>query len=147
MTAFTLGHSVTLWLATVGWVDPPGRWVESVIAASIVVAALATLRPIPRLSGPKIALAFGLIHGFGFSTVLRELGLNPGTLAVALFGFNVGVELGQLAIVLVVFPAVYALRNTAFYRRGVLPVVAVLIALLAAVWLVERAGNVEILGW
>ncbi len=146
VTMFTLAHSVTLWLAVQGWVELPGRWVESVIALSIVVTAVNNLVPRLPLSAAAVAFGFGLIHGFGFASVLEDLGLQEGTLGVALFGFNVGVELGQLAIVAVFLPIAWALRATRFYRVAVLRGGSVLIALLALVWFVERAFNTTILG-
>ncbi len=83
-----------------------------------------------------------MIHGFGFASVLGELGLGGGDLVAPLVGFNVGVELGQLAIVLVFLPVAFALRGTAFYRAGVLKAGSALVVLLALYWMVERlTGN------
>lgn len=147
VTMFTLAHSLTLWLATMDWVVLPIRPVEAVIALSIVVTAAHNLWPRLPLPGPAVAFGFGLIHGFGFASVLGDLGLTAGTFGVALLGFNVGVELGQLAIVAVFLPLAYALRFTAFYRWVVLRGGSVAIALLAAVWFVERAFNLEIIGF
>jgi hypothetical protein len=146
VTAFTLAHSITLSLAALGVVELPSRWVESVIAASIIVAALNNVWP--RVIGRlwMVAFGFGLVHGFGFASVLADLGLPQGALVLALVGFNVGVEVGQLAIVLVFLPLAYALRRTRFYRRWVMVGGSLVIAALAAVWLVERAFDVELLG-
>ncbi|AEG93222.1 HupE/UreJ family protein [Ramlibacter tataouinensis] len=140
VTAFTLAHSITLSLAALGLVSLPSRLVESVIAASVVVAALANLRG-GRASRRRwlMAFIFGLIHGFGFASVLADLGLPQNALVLALVGFNVGVELGQLAIVAVFLPLAFALRRTGFYRVGVLQVGSLLIALVALWWFVERA--------
>ena len=145
VTAFTLAHSITLSLAALGVIELPSRLVESVIAASIIVAALNNIWPrvIDRLW--MVAFGFGLVHGFGFATVLADLGLPRDALVLALVGFNVGVELGQLAIVIVFLPLAYALRRSAFYRRWVMVGGSVLISLLAAVWLVERASGVKLL--
>jgi HupE / UreJ protein len=145
VTAFTLAHSITLSLAALGVVELPSRLVESVIAASIIVAALNNIWPrvIDRLW--MVAFGFGLVHGFGFASVLADLGLPRDALALALVGFNVGVELGQLAIVIVFLPLAYALRRSAFYRRWVMVGGSVLISLLAAVWLVERASGTKLL--
>lgn len=139
VTAFTLAHSITLSLAVLGFIDLPSRLVESVIAASVMAAALNNVWPrvIDRLW--MVAFGFGLVHGFGFASVLADLGLPSGALALALVGFNVGVELGQLAIVLVFLPLAFALRRTAFYRRWVMVAGSLAIALLAGAWLVERA--------
>jgi hypothetical protein len=147
VTAFTVAHSITLSLAVLGVVNLPSRLVESVIAGSIVVAALNNVRPwvIGRLW--MVAFGFGLMHGFGFATVLADLGLPRDALAIALVGFNVGVEIGQLAIVLVFLPLAYALRRTGVYRRALMTGGSLLIATLAGVWLVERAFNVKLLGF
>jgi len=90
-----------------------------------------------------LAFVFGLIHGFGFASVLTDLGLPQGALVLALVGFNVGVEIGQLAIVAVFLPVAFALRGTAFYRVGVLKVGSVLVALLAAYWFMQRAFDFQ----
>jgi hypothetical protein len=138
VTAFTLAHSITLSLAALGVVSLPSRLVESVIAASVVLAALNNLRSTVKGRLWVMAFVFGLIHGFGFASVLADLGLPQGALVLALVGFNVGVELGQLAIVAVFLPLAFWLRGTAFYRTGVLQGGSLLVALLALWWLVER---------
>ena len=145
VTAFTVAHSITLSLATLGWVSLPSRLVESLIAASVVLAALNNVWPLFHGKRWWVAFGFGLIHGFGFATVLADLGLPPEALALALVGFNVGVELGQLAIVALFLPLAFWLRRSTFYRRGVLIGGSLLIALLAAVWLVERAFDLKLL--
>ena len=138
VTAFTLAHSITLSLAALGLISLPSRLVESAIAASVVVAALNNLRGKAESRRWVMAFAFGLIHGFGFASVLADLGLPQQALVLALVGFNLGVELGQLAIVAVFLPLAFALRHTAFYRTGVLRVGSVLVALLAGYWLAQR---------
>ena len=145
VTAFTLAHSITLSLAALGIIELPSRLVESVIAASIIVAALNNIWP--RVIGRlwMVAFGFGLMHGFGFASVLADLGLPRDALVLALVGFNVGVELGQLAIVIVFLPLAYALRRSLFYRRWVMVGGSVVISLLAAVWLVERASGTKLL--
>ena len=145
VTAFTVAHSITLTLATLGVVSLPSALVESAIAASVVLAALNNLFPLFQGRRWTMAFVFGLIHGFGFATVLGELQLPQGALVLALLAFNVGVELGQLAIVAVFVPLAYALRASAFYRRVVLQAGSWVIAGLAAVWFVERAFSVELL--
>ena len=146
VTCFTLAHSITLWLAVMDYVRLPGRFIEATIAFSIVVTALNNFYPLLRLSGCWIAFAFGLVHGFGFANVLMDLGLSNATLAVSLFGFNVGVELGQLAIVFVFFPIAFQIRSTAFYRLAVFRVGTILIASVAVIWMYERIFVTEILG-
>jgi hypothetical protein len=147
VTAFTVAHSITLSLATLGFVNLPSRWVESIIAASVVIAALNNLFPLFSERRWLMAFIFGLIHGFGFATVLADLGLPPGALALALVGFNLGVEVGQLAIVAVFLPIAFALRHTWFYRRVILLGGSIAIAVLAMIWLTERAFDVTMLSF
>jgi HupE / UreJ protein len=139
VTAFTLAHSMTLSLAAFDVIRLPGRLSESVIAASIIVAALNNVFPRVTEGRWRIAFAFGLLHGFGFASVLAEMGLPKGARLVSLVAFNLGVEVGQLAVVLTVMPLAYVLRSTAFYRRGVMPWGSSAIAGLALVWFVQRA--------
>ena len=145
VTAFTLAHSITLSLATLGVVALPTRLVESAIAASVVLAALNNLRPILRGRRWMVAFGFGLIHGFGFASVLADLGLPSGALVLALVGFNVGVEAGQLAIVGVFLPLAFVLRRSWFYQRLVVVGGSLLIAAVASVWLAERAFNFKVM--
>jgi len=145
VTAFTVAHSVTLSLAALGLVELPSRLVESAIAVSVVVAGLNNLVPLFNHRLWVVAFGFGLIHGFGFASVLADLGLPQGALVGSLVGFNVGVEAGQLAIVAVFLPLAYALRRTAFYQRGVLLCGSVLTLVLALVWLAERALDIKLI--
>jgi HupE / UreJ protein len=146
VTAFTLAHSITLTLATLGVVSLPSALVESTIAASVVLAALNNVWPVLHRGRWAMAFGFGLIHGFGFASVLADLGLPQGTLLLALVAFNVGVELGQLAIVAVFLPLAYALRSTRFYRRALLVGGSAVIAVLAAWWFTERAFGIALPG-
>jgi hypothetical protein len=139
VTAFTLAHSITLTLAALDVVRLPSRLTESVIAASIIVAALNNVFPVVTESRARIAFAFGLLHGFGFASVLADMGLPSGTRLISLLAFNLGIETGQLAVVLAVMPVVYWLRTGALYRRLVMPWGSAAIACLALVWLVQRA--------
>jgi hypothetical protein len=134
VTAFTVAHSLTLTLAALGWVALPARWVESAIAATVVVP------------GRRWAIAFflGLIHGLGFASVLADLGLPSGALVPALAGFNLGVEAGQLAIVGVFVPLAFAARETRFYRRGALGLGSAAVAAIALLWLAERSLNLSL---
>jgi hypothetical protein len=145
VTAFTVAHSITLTLAALGWVHLPSRFVESVIAASVVAAALNNIKPLFAERTWLIAFTFGLIHGFGFASALSGLKLDTGSLVQALVGFNVGVELGQLAIVALFVPIAFAARKTSFYREIAVHYGSILIAVLAAAWFVERAFEVKIL--
>jgi hypothetical protein len=145
VTAFTLAHSLTLSLAVLGVVDLPGRLVETVIAFTVVLVAFNNLFPLITTRRWLLAFGLGLIHGFGFASVLRDLGLPTDVLALALAGFNLGVETGQLAIVAVVLPLAFALRQTWLYRRLALPVGSAAVALLALVWCLERGLNISLL--
>jgi HupE / UreJ protein len=139
VTAFTLAHSITLSLAAFDVIRLPSRLTESVIAASIIIAALNNVFPKVTEGRWRIAFAFGLLHGFGFASVLAEMGLPTGARLVSLVAFNLGVEAGQLAVVLAIMPPAYLFRSTAFYRRGVMPWGSSAIACLALVWFVQRA--------
>ena len=145
VTAFTIAHSITLSLAALSVIALPSRLVESTIALSVVLAALNNLKPLVAERRWAVAFAFGLIHGFGFASVLGDLGLPQGALLLALVGFNLGVELGQLAIVCAFLPLAYALRDSWFYRRVVFAGGSAAIALLASVWLTERVFNLKLL--
>ncbi len=143
VTAFTLAHSITLSLAALQVISLPSRLVESTIALSVVVAALNNLRGTIEKRRWVMAFVFGLIHGFGFASVLADLGLPQDALVLALVGFNVGVELGQLAIVVAFVPVAFWLRTTSFYRRGVLTAGSILVALIAAYWFIQRAFDIQ----
>jgi hydrogenase/urease accessory protein HupE len=138
VTAFTVAHSITLSLAVLGVVDVPSSMVEPLIAASIVWVAVENLvAPAGAARRWLIAGVFGLIHGLGFASMLTELGLSRDTLVEALIGFNLGVEIGQLAFVAVVLPAfVWASRPGRLPR---LPqILSVAVALVGSVWFVQR---------
>jgi hypothetical protein len=145
VTAFTLAHSLTLSLAALQVVRLPSRWVESAIAASVLLAAINNIRAFFHGRIWLVAFAFGLIHGFGFANVLTELGLPRRALVLALVGFNVGVEAGQLAIVSVFLPIAYAARKSGFYQHSILKVGSGFIALVASLWLMERLFDLKIL--
>ena len=138
VTAFTVSHSITLTLAALDVIGLPSRLVESGIALSVLLAALNNVWPIVTRRGWVLAFCFGLVHGFGFASVLNDLGLPRGALALALAGFNVGVELGQLTVVFAVVPLIYLLRQARFYRPGVLVGGSSAIALIAGIWFVGR---------
>jgi hypothetical protein len=144
VTAFTVAHSITLTLAALGLVSLPSRWVESAIALSVVLAALNNVFPIVERGRWIAAFAFGLLHGFGFAGALQDLGLPAGSLALSLAGFNIGVELGQLAIVAAFLPVAFALRSTWAYRRLVLAGGSTVIVAIAGVWLAERAFDLPL---
>ncbi len=138
VSAFTAAHSVTLALATLGVVVLPARVVEPLIAASVLFVALdAVLRPNVSTRA-HIAFAFGLIHGFGLSNVLRDLGLSGRELAPALLGFNLGVEVGQLLIVAPLFALLRMLRRDGKTYTRLRGAVAGGVALVAVLWIVLR---------
>ena len=145
VTAFTVAHSTTLTLATLGIVRLPARLVESTIALSVILAALNNIRPIFAERGWIVAFCFGLVHGFGFANALFDLGVAGGTLALTLVGFNLGVEAGQLAIVAVFVPPAFAWRNSWVYRELTFRFGSVAIVLLAATWMVERVFAIKVL--
>ncbi|MFM1770605.1 MAG: apolipoprotein N-acyltransferase [Verrucomicrobiota bacterium] len=145
ITAFTVAHSLTLSLAVLGVLDVPHRVVEPLIAASVIAAALNNLRPWFGDRSWLAAGGFGLIHGFGFAGALRDLGLTGSSLATGLISFNVGVELGQLAIVAAFLPLAFGLRHGWTYRVLTLRLGSALAATLAAVWMAERLFSFKVL--
>ena len=137
ISAFTLAHTVTLAFGALGWVVVPGSIVEPLIAASIVFVAVENI----FASGlnpwrPVIVFVFGLLHGLGFASVFGDLGLPPGQFISALIGFNVGVEVGQLAVIAVAFVFVGWFARKSWYRRAISIPASVLIAGIAAYWVV-----------
>jgi hypothetical protein len=144
VTSFTLAHSITLSLSALEVLRLPSRFVEAGIAASVVAAALNNVVPVLGSDRWAAAFALGLLHGFGFSATLMDLGLPRQNLVLTLFGFNVGVEIGQMCIVGAFLPLAYFGRRTVAYRRGALVGGSVVIAGMASVWLVERAFAVKI---
>jgi hypothetical protein len=145
VTAFTIAHSITLSLATLGVISLPSRWVESAIAASVILAALNNLYPLIDKKLWLVAFGFGLIHGLGFANVLKDLGLPQNMLLLTLLAFNLGVELGQLTLVTGFLPVAFWLRHTQWYRKVVFTLGSVLIAMLAFVWLLERSLNLTLI--
>lgn len=139
VTAFTLAHSITLGLSLVGVFSLPASIVEPLIALSIAVVALEniffrTLRP----SRWIVVFGFGLIHGMGFAGVLRGLGLPEGQFLSTLLSFNLGVEFGQLAVILLAFAATFWAWRKPWYHKGIVIPVSVLIALVGLYWTVTR---------
>ncbi|MGB5774906.1 MAG: HupE/UreJ family protein, partial [Sedimenticolaceae bacterium] len=145
VTAFTVAHSLTLSLAVFGLLVVPAAWVEPAIALSVLLAALNNLWAF--LPGPPWAIAFflGLVHGLGFAFALDDLGLSATMTAIALAGFNLGVELGQLLVVLLILPVVFTYRATQAYRILGLQVGSATIAAVAIVWLVERSLHMQLI--
>jgi len=141
VTAFTLGHSITLVLGALGWARLPGAVVESAIALSILVSAVHALVPIFRGREVFIAGGFGLVHGLAFAATLTDFGLDPWTLASSVLGFNLGIEAFQLLVILAAMPWLVLLARSHVY--GPVRIAgAALTGIAAAAWCAERA-----LGW
>ncbi len=142
-TAFTVGHSLTLAASALGWISLPTQPIELLIGVSVAVSAVHAIRPLAARGEIVIAGGFGLIHGMAFAGILDDLGLSRSMSLLSLLGFNIGIELAQLAIIGATFPSLWALSRTRAY-----PTVRVGGAMLAFVaasgWIVERlqlAGN------
>lgn len=140
VTSFTVGHSITLVLAGLGWVTVSGNWVEPAIAISIGVSALLNLFPVKGLRSDLLALCFGLVHGLGFSGALIEAGVSGGLLVWALAGFNLGVEAGQLMVVAVWCAVSLLLARWAGYRTVVVQGGSVALIVLSLYWTVQRVA-------
>ncbi len=141
ITCFTIAHSVTLALATLNVVQIPSRIVEPLIAASIVYVGVENLASKGAPQGRwLLTFAFGLVHGFGFATVLRELGVASDTRSVAmpLLSFNLGVEIGQIVIAAIILPVVWRLRKHPGFVRRWIPACSVAVALAGAFWFIQR---------
>ncbi len=145
VTAFTVAHSITLSLAVLDVVQLPSRFVESAIAASVLITALDNLWPFLPRKRWLVAFTFGLLHGFGFASVLIDLKLPASALALSLFGFNVGVELGQLILVAILVPLAYVSRSSWGYTRIALRTGSVAIAAVSLGWLLERSLNLQLM--
>jgi hypothetical protein len=141
VTAFTLGHSMTLALAAVGFVVLPSRPVEVLIAVSIFVSAIHAIRPLFPGREPAIAAFFGLIHGLAFAATLGQLGLHRWARLANVFAFNVGIEAMQLVVVAAILPSLLLLSRTRVYswfRVGG----ACFAAVASAGWILERSLNI-----
>lgn len=146
ITSFTIAHSLSLIAASLGWVSLPGRVVEALIACSILYTAIENIaRPDARW---RVAwtFGFGLVHGLGFAGVLQVM-LPPEHVLAPLLGFNLGVEVGQLAIVGIALPVAWGgarWLGAERYRRRVLPALSALIAVVALKWLIERVFGISL---
>lgn len=140
VTCFTLAHTLTLGLATMGWVNAPAAVVEPIIALSIAVVALENIFH-PRYTPWRllIVFSFGLIHGLGFAGALSELDLPTSSLIVGLLGFNVGVEFGQLAVITLALLATFGVKDAQAYRRYIVVPGSIVIAGMGIWWFVQRA--------
>lgn len=142
VSAFTVAHSITLILAALEWVTLPGKWIECGIALSIVYVAAENLWKHRADYRWILTFCFGLVHGFGFANVLRDLGLPSKGLIASLLAFNVGVEIGQVAIVAVLFPFILWLSRRTFQRQVVLGV-SVAILLFGLGWFFDRVFELD----
>ncbi len=144
VTLFTIAHTITLSMATLQIITIPARLVESVIAASIAIAAFNILKPVLQTHIWTVVFVFGLFHGFGFASALSDLNIPERYLVHSLLGFNLGVELGQLAIVCVVFPLIYLVRGLAVYSTLIVRGAAVLLIGVSGYWFTERAFDIDL---
>ncbi len=144
VSMFTVAHSITFTLAGLDILPlPPSRLVESIIAASIAAAALHNLWPIGANKEWMIAFAFGLFHGMGFASLVSDLEVSKSTQLISLLGRNVGIEIGQAFIVLVVFPGLFLLRRTIYYRPFFLAS-SLALAFVSLGWMLERVLDIEV---
>lgn len=143
ITFFTIAHSITLSLASLEIVTLPSRLVESVIALSIGLAAYHNITPLFKGKDWVIAFVFGLFHGFGFASVLGDLGLSSENLTYSLLGFNIGVELGQLVIIIILFPILFFLRKTRFYKK-LLVFGSIVLIVISLYWAIERIFDINL---
>lgn len=138
VTAFTIAHSITLSLSIFGFVSLPSWMAESLIALSVVLAAINNISRMIQNKLWILVFLFGLIHGFGFASVLSELNLYSSSKLTVLFGFNLGVELGQALIVCALVPLLYFIRKHHFYIPFILKFGSLMIVFIGLIWFFER---------
>lgn len=143
ITFFTIAHTITLSLAALNIIVLPSRLVESIIALSIGLAAYHNIKPIFKGKDWLIAFVFGLFHGFGFASVMGELGFKGEFLTLTLLGFNIGVEIGQVLIIALIFPVLYFLRKLKLYPK-LLVYLSALLIIISLYWLFERAFDIDL---
>ncbi|MEO0572694.1 MAG: HupE/UreJ family protein, partial [Bacteroidota bacterium] len=143
ITFFTLAHTITLSLASLQIINLPSRLVETIIALSIGLAAYHNIRPIFKGRDWVIAFVFGLFHGFGFASVLGDLGIKGEFLTLTLLGFNIGVEIGQVAIIALIFPVLFFLRKLKLYPK-LLFYLSIALIVISLYWFVERGFDINI---
>ncbi len=145
VTAFTVAHSITLALAALKIVSLPSSFIEPAIAVTIVLAAFDNVWPVFPVRRVVVTFCFGLIHGFGFASVLAELNLPTADFAWALLQFNLGLEAGQLMIVVAATVVLFALRHRARYRPVVIRGGSFVAMAIAGIWFVERVADLKLL--
>jgi len=143
ITFFTIAHTITLSLASFSIIVLPSRIVESIIALSIGLAAYHNIKPIFKGRDWIIAFVFGLFHGFGFASVLADLGVKGEFLTLTLFGFNLGVEIGQVIIIAMIFPILFLIRKLKLYPKFLIFVSILLIAI-SLYWFIERSFDINL---
>ena len=143
VTYFTIAHTITLSLAALQIITLPGWLVESIIAFSIGLAAFHNIIPIFKGKDWLIAFVFGLFHGFGFASVLGDIGLTDEFLVYSLLGFNIGVEIGQLVIIALIFPVLYVIRKRKSYPK-ILIGVSIFLIVASIYWIIERVFDVNL---
>lgn len=141
ISSFTVAHSITLALAALDIVRPPVAWIEIIIALSIALTAANLFFPVLGRKTWRLAFGFGLIHGFGFASVLGDLTSGTSQIVLALAGFNMGVEVGQIALVVLVFPLLYSLSQFRLYQRAAVPAIALIVSAMSLYWVVERVAG------
>lgn len=143
-TFFTIAHSITFTLAGMGWLPtPPAKLVEATIAISIAAAALHTLRPVLPNREWALSFIFGLFHGMGFASLVSDLDVSRSSQLISLLGRNVGIEIGQVVVILLLFPGLFLLRRTPFYQPFV-TVASLVLAAVALSWTVERLAEIDL---
>ncbi|MEM9603321.1 MAG: HupE/UreJ family protein [Pseudomonadota bacterium] len=142
VTTFTVAHSVTLSLAALDLISVNITFVEVVIALSIVALAITNIFPVPQMHSLLLIFVFGLFHGLGFASVMGDLQFRMVLIERILVLFNIGVELGQILIAVVLLPVLFLLRNTVIYRPGIVVPVSLVAAAIAVFWTLERTGLV-----
>ncbi len=145
ITFFTIAHTITLTLASLEIINLPSHIVESIIALSIGLAAFHNISPIFKGRDWVIAFVFGLFHGFGFASVLNDLGLTNEFLTLSLLGFNIGVEIGQIVIIALIFPVLYVLRKSKLYPK-ILVYGSIVLILISLYWFTERVFEINLGG-
>lgn len=144
VTMFTVAHSITFTLAGLEVLPlPPSKLVEFIIALSIAAAALHNIRPVLPNREWLLSFVFGLFHGMGFASLVEGLEVSRSTQLISLLGRNIGIEIGQAVVVLLLFPALYLLRRTRYYRPLFVGA-SVIMSAIALVWMVERLAEVDL---
>jgi hypothetical protein len=144
VTVFTIAHSITLSLGALELVTLPSRLIETIIALSIAIAAADIIVPVLHRRIWIVVFVFGLFHGLGFASVLAEFGLPPSHLVQSLIAFNVGVEIGQIAIVMLIFPALYMIRSIWLYPRVAVQAGALALIAISTYWVLERGLQYDV---